>query len=346
MKIYNVKPLTLAILSGFLVFTTPSWSIISQDGTEINATIKDGKFIFTGVTSGKGKCFFYPTPSQVEWTTDNALCQGVSTRPGQTPYDQGYPYIIIRALPSEWTLSGGIYPPTIMGNGLGWLFYTSTSQIYIPLTYKSEGLNGEWVYDGIFSVPGGSYNISTTEPDGHYTASINLSFGTNPILGRNSNLAPGGGGTVNLEYEVRNGGVVPPYTPVTCNFSRVYTDSSGTSSGTNILHSYGDMKPGATGSKKTMLVYSCDRSASSFTASLRNAAISVKKTTAGASEVATKTVINDGTGKLDVSLTGIKGPLPVYNVSDNEFIIGFMSTLTTKSAGSIKYTDILVLSYD
>ncbi|HAK8512249.1 TPA: hypothetical protein H2W85_003847 [Salmonella enterica] len=102
MKIYNVKPLTLAILSGFLVFTTPSWSIVSQDGTEINATIKDGKFIFTGVTSGKGRCFFYPTPSQVEWTTDNALCQGVSTRPGQTPYDQGYPYIIIRALPSAW----------------------------------------------------------------------------------------------------------------------------------------------------------------------------------------------------------------------------------------------------
>ncbi|HGG4756875.1 TPA: hypothetical protein ACJGUQ_003611 [Salmonella enterica subsp. enterica serovar Ball] len=152
--------------------------------------------------------------------------------------------------------------------------------------------------------------------------------------------------TGTITYRVFNGSVVPPTTSVSCNFSHIYTDSSGTSSGTNILHSYGDMKPGATGSKKTLLVYSCDSSASSFTASLRNAAISVKKTTAGASEVATKTVINDGTGKLDVSLTGIKGPLPVYSISDNEFIIGFMSTLTAKSAGSIKYTDILVLSYD
>ncbi|EMK1730673.1 hypothetical protein V8N76_003959 [Salmonella enterica] len=345
MKIFNLKPLALTILSGFLVFATPSWSIVSQDfSQEINATIENGKFIFTGVTSGNGKCFFYPTSSSVEWTADNVLCQGVSTRPGQTPYDQGYPYIIIRDLPSAWTLSGGIYPP-IMRDRF-WMFYTSTSQIYIPLTYKSEGVNGEWTYEGLFSVPGGSYNISTTEPDGHYTASLYLSFGTHPILGSVSGIIRGIGGTVNLEYEVRNGGVVPPYTPVTCNFSRVYTDSSGTSSGTNILHSYGDMQPGATGSKKTMLVYSCDRSASSFTASLRNAAISVKKTTAGASEVATKTVINDGTGKLDVSLTGLKGPLPVYNVSDNEFIIGFMSTLTAKSAGSIKYTDILVLSYD
>lgn len=235
------------------------------------------------------------------------------------------------------------------------VFYTSMSQIYIPLTYIGEGVDGTgtmWIYEGRFSVPGGSYNVSTTEPDGHYTASLYLSFGTTPTLLSGSTslgtLVPGVGGTVNLEYEVRNGGLVPPYTPVTCNFSRVYTDSSGTSSGTNILHSYGDMQPGATGSKKTMLVYSCDRSASSFTASLRNAAISVKKTTedVGASEVATKTVINDGTGKLDVSLTGIKGPLSEYNISDKEFIIGFTSNLTAKSAGSIKYTDILVLSYD
>lgn len=142
--------------------------------------------------------------------------------------------------------------------------------------YSQDGY--QWIYEGNFSVPGGRYNIFTTEPDGHYTASLSLSFGTSPTLGAGADtIIPGVGGTVNLEYDVRNGGVVPPYIPVTCNFSRMYPDTSGTSSGTNILHDYGNMKSGTTDSKTTMLVYSCDQSASSFTASLINAGIFVKK---------------------------------------------------------------------
>ncbi|EJF5505295.1 hypothetical protein ACK1MN_003746 [Salmonella enterica] len=148
-----------------------------------------------------------------------------------------------------------------------------------------------------------------------------------------------------ITYRVANGSIVPPTEPISCNFSRIYKDTSGTSSDINFLHSYGDMKSGTTDSKTTMLVYSCDQSASSFTVSLIKAGISVKKTEAGADNKS-QTVVDDRTGKLDVKLTGIKGPLPVYHISDNEFIIGFMSTLTAKSAGSIKYTDILVLSYD
>lgn len=280
MKIYNLKPLTLTILSGFLVFTTPSWSIVSQSHLEINATIDTGKFIFTGVTNGRGRCFYYPSPNptQPSWNYDSVLCQG-----GASAYDRGYPYILIRNLPSEWTLSGGIYPPVFYQKGAirHWVFYTNTSQITVPLTlYSQDGY--QWIYEGNFSVPGGRYNIFTTEPDGHYTASLSLSFGTSPTLGAGADIIiPGVGGTVNLEYDVRNGGVVPPYIPVTCNFSRMYPDTSGTSSGTNILHDYGNMKSGTTDSKTTMLVYSCDQSASSFTASLINAGIFVKKNRGG-----------------------------------------------------------------
>lgn len=66
-----------------------------------------------------------------------------------------------------------------------------------------------------------------------------------------SDIIESAGGRVNLEYKVRNGRIVPSYTPVTCNFSRMYTDISGSSSGTKILNSHGNTQPGTTGSKKT-----------------------------------------------------------------------------------------------
>ncbi|ECD4514754.1 hypothetical protein F7396_20070 [Salmonella enterica] len=59
-----------------------------------------------------------------------------------------------------------------------------------------------------------------------------------------------------------------------------------------------------------------------------------------------KTVLDDGVGKLDISITGLKGPEPVYKLSEKEFLVGFNSTLTAKDAGSVVYTDVLVVSYD
>lgn len=184
------------------------------------------------------------------------------------------------------------------------------------------------------------------KPDGIYTTTFHImtyyNAANTPIDTTEMNWAYKG----TVTYRISNGSVVPPTAPVSCNFSRIYMDTSGTSSGTNILHIYGGMKPKTTDAKKTMLVYSCDQSASSFTATLSNAGISVNRTTASTSEVKTKTVVDDRTGKLDVELTGIKGPLPAHSISDKEFLIGFKSTLTARSAGSLKYTDVLVISYD
>lgn len=140
---------------------------------------------------------------------------------------------------------------------------------------------------------------------------------------------------------------LPPMKQKSCTFSRIFSDTSGTSSGTNIVHDYGNLKPRTTASRSTSLVYACDQPPASFTVRLSKANIFIKETTEGTSSgTRMKTVLDDGVGKLDISITGLKGPEPVYKLSEKEFLVGFNSTLTAKDAGSVVYTDVLVVSYD
>ncbi|EEB5698888.1 hypothetical protein KTK71_004691 [Salmonella enterica] len=226
--------------------------------------------------------------------------------------------------------------------GLWRVFYTSNSPITITLTPLSPQYAE---YMGYFSVLGGSYNVSTAEPDGHYTADLVISYGTSPIFG-DTNLVPGEGGIAHLDYYVRNGQVIPLYTPVTCNFLRLGPDDSGLSSGSTILHAYEQMKPGLSGSKNTTLIFACDDNSAKVTATLNKTAITVNATP-GLTVSTSKEVLNNSTGAVTLYLYAAPGPQSnPTKISDKEFAVTVGSTVTAKSAGSITYPDILVINYD